>query len=55
LAEAFLVGFAPILVAVLVLFLLKEEKTAATEKVDQSPLKALFQPQNRQKLFTGQL
>jgi MFS family permease len=51
--EAFLVGFAPILVAVLVLFLLKEEKTAATEKVDQSPLKALFQPQNRQKLFTG--
>ncbi len=53
--EAFLVGFAPIGVAVLVLVLIKEGKKEVSKTAHDSPLKSLFSPQNRQKLLTGSI
>jgi len=51
--EAFSVGVAPLAVALLVLFLLKEAKKEETEKPNESPLRSLLTPPNRQKLVVG--
>ncbi len=51
--EAFSVGAAPIVVAVLVFVLLKETNTSDQVKSANSPLKLLFMPPNRQKLLVG--
>ncbi|MBC7776086.1 MAG: MFS transporter [Phycisphaerae bacterium] len=51
--EAFSVGLAPLVVAVLVLILLRETKKEAGETESRSPLKVLLQPPNRLKLIVG--
>lgn len=51
--EAFLVGFAPLVVAILVTITLKKRGAEIVEKATESPLKSLFKSQNRQKLITG--
>lgn len=53
--EAFLIGFAPVAVALLVLFLLRETAKQVEEKTDESLLKSLFRPPNRQKLIVGSI
>lgn len=53
--EAFSVGFAPVLVAILGLLILKEENLSKVKKSNEMPLKSLFRSENRRKLWIGSL